>query len=252
MAARIQLMDPDRPLRHQIYAKFSGRLKLREGWNLWSMYSQNISHNFSDAGPSDSLLPRVRSDVNRYLTEGDSGLDAAYLEYRGGSPSDFYHRFYFGVLEEMFTGFGAELLFKPYHSRWGAGLTTNFVQQREYSRRLGLKDYRTVTGFVSVYYASPFHNFDLAVHAGRFLAQDVGVTFEAKRTFDNGFSIGAFLTKTNTSALEYGQGGFDKGVSFRIPFNAVLPGNTRRGYATIIRSLERDGGRRLENFGSTL
>ena len=92
----------------------------------------------------------------------------------------------------------------------------------------------------------------MAVHAGRYLAQDVGVTFEARRTFDSGFSIGAFLTRTNTSALEYGQGGFDKGLSFRFPFNAFLAGNTRRSYATIIRSLERDGGRRLENFGSTL
>ena len=252
LGARIQLMDPDKPLRHQVYAKFSGRLKLGEGWNLWSIYSLDITNNFADDEPSDSLLPRVRSDVNRYLTRGKSGFDSFYVERRDGWPSAVYYRIYGGLLEEMFAGIGAEVLVKPHRSRWGLGLSTNFLQQREYERGFGLRDYRTSTGFVSVYYASPFYNFDLAVHAGRYLAQDVGVTFEARRTFDSGFSIGAFLTRTNTSALEYGQGGFDKGLSFRFPFNAFLPGNTRRSYATIIRSLERDGGRRLENFGSTL
>jgi hypothetical protein len=152
----------------------------------------------------------------------------------------------------MYADVGAELLFKPHRSKWGVGLTTNHIRQREYERGFGLRDYRTSTGFMSVYYASPFYHFDLAVHAGRYLAKDVGVTFEVRRTFDSGFSIGAFFTRTNTSDVEYGQGGFDKGLSFRLPFNAVLPGNTRRSYATIIRSLERDGGRRLENFGSTL
>lgn len=252
IASRIQLMDPDKPLRHQVYAKFSGRLKLGEGWNLWSIYSLDITNDFSDDGPLDSQLPRVRSNVNRYITRGTSGLDSFYVERRDGWPSALYYRVYGGVLEEMYAGIGAELLFKPYRSSWGVGLTTNRVHQREYERGFGLRGYRTSTGFVSVYYASPIYDFDFAVHAGRYLAQDVGFTLEARRTFGSGFSIGAFFTRTNTSDYEYGQGGFDKGLTFRVPFNAVLPGNTRRSYATVIRSLERDGGRRLENFGSTL
>ncbi|MDC0237531.1 YjbH domain-containing protein [Gammaproteobacteria bacterium] len=252
MAARFQLMDPDKPLRHQVYAKFSGRLKLKEGWNVWSTYSLDITNNFSDGEPSDSLLPPVRSDVNRYLTRGKSGFDSIYVERRDGWSSAVYYRIYGGLLEEMFAGIGTEVLVKPYRSNWGMGFSTNFLQQREFERDFALRDYRTSTGFVSVYYASPFYNFDLAVHVGRYLAQDEGVTFEARRTFDSGFSIGAFLTRTTASDIEYGQGGFDKGLSFRFPFNAFLPGNTRRSYATIIRSLERDGGRRLENFGSTL
>ena len=252
LAARIQLMDPDKPLRHQVYAKFSARLKLGEGLNLWSKYGLDITNDFTDDEPSDSLLPRVRSDINRYLTRGGSGFDSFYLERRGGLPSTVYYRAYVGLLEEMFAGIGAELLVKPSRSNWGVGLSSNFLRQREYEGGFELKDYRTNTSFISLYYASPFYNIDMAVHTGRYLAQDVGVTFEARRTFGSGFSIGAYLTRTNTSDLEYGQGGFDKGLSFRFPFNAFLPGNTRRGYATVIRSLERDGGRRLENFGSTL
>ena len=37
-----------------------------------------------------------------------------------------------------------------------------------------------------------------------------------------------------------------------IPFNGFLSGNSRSSYSTILRSLERDGGRRLEYFGTTL
>ena len=74
----------------------------------------------------------------------------------------------------------------------------------------------------------------------------------ARRTVDSGCSIGGFFTRTNVSAEEFGEGSFDKGLFFRIPFNGLLPGNTRAAYSTILRPLERDGGRRLENFGGSL
>jgi len=93
---------------------------------------------------------------------------------------------------------------------------------------------------------------DFAVHVGRYLAKDRGYTVEARRTFDSGFSIGGFFTRTNVSAEDFGEGSFDKGLFFRIPFNGFLPGNSRGAFSTVLRSLERDGGRRLEGFGTTL
>ena len=92
----------------------------------------------------------------------------------------------------------------------------------------------------------------MAVHAGRYLAKDRGYTFEARPTFDSGFSLGGFFTRTNVSAADFGEGSFDKGLFFRIPFNGILPGNTRGSYTTTLRPLERDGGRRLEGFGGSL
>ena len=90
------------------------------------------------------------------------------------------------------------------------------------------------------------------MHAGRYLAGDNGITIEAKRTFDNGFEIGAFITKTNVSAEEFGEGSFDNGLIFRIPFNYFTSGNTKSAFSTNLRSINRDGGRRLEDFGTTL
>ena len=71
--------------------------------------------------------------------------------------------------------------------------------------------------------------------------------FEARRTFDNGFSIGGFFT-VQMFRRNYLVRKFDKGLYFKIPFNGLLPGNSKSAYAFIMRPLERDGGRRLEDF----
>ena len=73
-----------------------------------------------------------------------------------------------------------------------------------------------------------------------------------RRTFDNGFSVGAFATFTNVSAADFGEGSFDKGLYFSIPFDSFLPGNQKGSYSTFIRSLQRDGGQKLDNFTGRL
>ena len=103
------------------------------------------------------------------------------------------------------------MLYQPYmKSRFAVGSTINSVRKRGYKRNLDLLDYRTTTGFLSLYYASPFYNFDFALHLGRYLAKDKGLTIEARRTFDNGFSIGAFATFTDVSAADFGEGSLIK------------------------------------------
>ena len=113
-------------------------------------------------------------------------------------------------------------------------------------------DYKVLTGHASAYWASPFASYDAAVHVGRYLARDIGATFEVRRTFTNGWMVGGFFTLTDVPFEEFGEGSFDKGLFFRIPFNSLLPGNTRGAYQTIIRTIQRDGGARLEGIGDTL
>jgi hypothetical protein len=253
LAAKAQLMDPDAPFRSQLYAKFLGRLQLTDHFNIWSRYEQDIHNDFSTDRPPDSPhLPNVRTLVNRYLVEGESGLELLYAEYKKSLSSSVHTRTYAGLLESMYGGIGGEVLYAPYRQRWAIGVNVNAVRQRGFKRNFDFRDYKTITGHISAYYASPFFNIDVAVHAGRYLARDRGYTFEARRTFDSGFSLGGFFTRTNVSAEEFGEGSFDKGLFFRIPFDGLLPGNTRGAFSTILRPLERDGGRRLENFGGNL
>jgi len=152
----------------------------------------------------------------------------------------------------MYGGAGVEVLYAPFKSRIAVGVTVNALRQRGFENKFEFLDYKTVTGYLSLYYATPFYNVDAAVHAGRYLGKDRGYTFEARRTFDSGFSLGGFFTRTNVSAEDFGEGSFDKGLFFRIPFNGLLPGNTRSAYTTILRPLERDGGRRLEDFSGSI
>ena len=251
-AAKVQLMDPDDPARKQVFAKLTGRLQLTDHVNLWGRYEQNLYNDFSTARGNNSVLPNVRTLVNEYLVNGASGIEQLYIEDKRSLSSSLHTWVYGGILETMYGGVGGEVLYSPYMHRWALGLNFNAVKQRGFERDFEFRDYSTVTAFASAYYASPFFDIDMAVHVGRYLAQDLGYTFEARRTFDSGFSIGGFFTRTNVSAEEFGEGSFDKGLFFRIPFNGLLPGNTRAAYSTILRPLERDGGRRLENFGGGL
>ena len=249
---KTQLMDPDDPLRSQIFAKVTGRVVFNHNWNIWLRYDQDIKNDFSTARRSNSVLEHVRSDVVRYLTEGESGLESAYIEYRSSLGSAVHVRGYAGILEQMFAGVGAEALYSPYKNRWSAGVTVNAVRRRGFERNFELLDYQTMTGHLNLHYAMPIYDIDLALHVGRYLAGDRGYTFEARRTFSNGFSLGGFFTRTNVSAEDFGEGSFDKGLYFRIPFYGLLPGNTRSAYSVTLRPLERDGGRRMEGFNGAL
>ena len=252
LSMRVQVMDPNEPLKHQLYVRGTAAFELSRNWNLWSSYTLDLANDFNTKRPSDSVLPRVRSEINRYLTEGENGIDSFYFEYKELVAKDLTFRGYGGVLEEMFGGVGGEFLWSPFMRRWALGLNLNWVKQRDFAKDFSFQDYSTRTGHLSMYYASPWYQFDVGIHVGKYLAGDRGFTLETRRTFDNGFSIGAFFTRTNVSKEDFGEGSFDKGLYLRIPFNLFSPFNTRSSYRTTIRSIERDGGRRLEGFAGEL
>jgi hypothetical protein len=102
--------------------------------------------------------------------------------------------------------------------------------QRRFERTVYFRDYKTVTGHVTAYYASPLLKIDLAVHLRQW------------------FSPSRFFTGTNVSAKAFGEGSFDKGLFFWILFGGILPANTSSAFSTILWPLQRDGGRRLDNF----
>jgi hypothetical protein len=253
LAHRLQLFDPDDPARYQLYTKVGMRLALPKSWLLSGAYGANITHNFDESNRvSNSVLTRVRTDVVKYLTEGESGLDSLYLEKRGTAKKDVHYRVFAGVLESMYSGIGGEVLYQPYQSRFAYGLSANWVQQRDYDKSFKHLDYKTDTAFASIYWASPFYNFDVAVHAGKYLAKDKGATLEVRRTFHNGWSVGLWATKTNVSAEDFGEGSFDKGMYFKIPLNGIFGASNRSNYTNRLRPIQRDGGQRLEDFSANI
>ena len=89
--------------------------------------------------------------------------------------------------------------------------------------RLGLKDYQNVSLHLNLYFNNTrFLPFDFHLSIGEYLAGDKGYTFDISRKFSNGVKMGGFFTRTDVSALQFGEGSFDKGIYFSIPLRGDL------------------------------
>lgn len=75
---------------------------------------------------------------------------------------------------------------------------------------------------------------------------DIGATLSINREFSNGWRVGAFATKTDVSASDFGSGSFDKGISVTIPLNWGLGSPSKSTTDITLRPFRRDGGARLE------
>ena len=252
--SRFQLFDPDDPARYQVFADLSSEYVLSNHWAIRSSIAINLEQNFDESNrqESDSVLPKVRSDVVKYLNQGDSGLEKLIIEGRDTIGRSIHYRAFGGYLETMYAGAGGEVLYWPTKSRLAFGMSIAFVKQRDFDRRFGFLDYDVVTGHVSAYWASPFYNYDVAIHAGHYLAKDLGATFEARRTFRNGWQVGVWATLTDVPFEDFGEGSFDKGLFFQVPLDGLFGGKTRGTFATRMRPIQRDGGQRLDGFSGDI
>jgi hypothetical protein len=150
-----------------------------------------------------------------------------------------------GYLESMFAGAGGEVLWRPEGARWALGADIYQVWQRDFDRLFGLQHYHQTTGHISLYYDSPWYGLNFELRAGQYLAGDRGFTLQITRRFSTGVEIGAFATKTNVSAEQFGEGSFDKGLIIRIPLGWVAPIETQSQIGLDLRPVQRDGGQAL-------
>jgi hypothetical protein len=247
--ARAYLFDPDFPLLYQLALRVRGNIDFGDGWSGSGVWVQSLTSQFDRISrDATSQLPPVRTRLKQYLQEGESGIDELALVKRGKLSRDVYFQAYGGILEEMFSGVGVDVLWRRYDSNLAFGANLNAVVQRDFNRMFGTREYKTVTGHVSAFWATPIEDFDVAIHAGRYLARDIGATLEVQKRFPNGWVIGAFATLTDVPFSVFGEGSFDKGLIFSIPFDLYSPKNNRSSYRTILRPINRDGGRMLDRW----
>lgn len=199
--------------------------------------------NFVYDAPSD--LPRVRTHMREYVTTSRLTLPLLQLTHVHDLGHSHYVSAYAGMLEPMYAGVGAEWLYRPWRSPLALGVDLNHVRQRNFAQDLGLGDYAANTGHASVYWDTGWNDVQLKLQMGRYLAGDTGATLDVKRSFANGVAIGAWATKTNVSAEQFGEGSFDKGIYVSIPFDLMLPKSTPGVANAVWTPLTRDGGARL-------
>lgn len=243
----VNLFDPDQPARFDISAVAVGGVEFLPGLSANGEISYRVIGDLDDIErDSDSLVEeRVRSDIAEYLNEGNPALTRLTMDYVTKVSESVYARASAGLLERMYAGVSGELLWKPAGQSWGLGLEANYVRQRGFSTLFDMRSYDTVTGHASLYWDTGFYGLSTQVDVGRYLAGDWGGTFALKRRFDNGWEVGGFATFTDIPFDEFGEGSFDKGLFLTIPFNWVLPYDSRQELETVLRPLTRDGGARL-------
>ncbi|MBM3556510.1 MAG: hypothetical protein FJX47_13265, partial [Alphaproteobacteria bacterium] len=232
---------------YQIQGALEAKLEVAPGINIEGEYARDIHNTFDKIrSESDSKLPHVRSDITQYLKEGENSLSKLQGNYLFIPGTNLYGRASAGIFEEMFGGAGGEVLYRQIESRWAVAGNLYRVRQRDYDQRFAFRDYETTTGHATLYYKAPYQDIVVALSAGKYLARDQGATLRLSRRFDSGMEIGAWATKTNVSAEQFGEGSFDKGFFLRIPFDLFTAGNsTRRMGAFAFSPLTRDGGARL-------
>lgn len=244
---RQNLGGPDGFILYQVAANYSASYFF--GKNVWltGSASQNLLNNYDKFKyDAPSNLPRVRTDVRKYTRTSDFTIPNLQLNLSRRLSRDVYAIAYAGYLEWMYAGAGSEVLYRPMDQPWAISANINWVKQRDFNQRFGLRNYSTTTGHATLYYAFGDQQRVIAsLSAGRYLAGDYGATANVARIFRNGVTMGAYATKTNVSSAEFGEGSFDKGIYFSIPFDTLLPRSTPARATLTWNPLIRDGGAML-------
>lgn len=240
------LGGPEGFLLYSLDAVLDAQAQLPLGLQLNGQARHRLLSNYDRLNyQGSSQLPRVRTYAQEFEGTSRTTISQLYLLKLVNLSRQFTSSFYGGYLEPMYAGAGGEVLWRPGQSRWALGVDLNRVQQRDFRQNLNLRDYQVSTGHVSAYWETPWQDILATVKVGQYLAGDRGATIAVTKRFSNGATMGAFATKTNVSAAQFGEGSFNKGLFWSIPFDAFMPSssNLRANFNWI--PLTRDGGAML-------
>jgi hypothetical protein len=243
---RSHVGGPDQFILYQLWGAISGNISFWRGLELSALVGVDFYNNFDKISlASDSVLPHVRSDIKDYLQQGATNLIRLQLNYMFSPMREFYARGSWGIFEEMYGGYGGELLYRPIHSRLAIGLEWYKAKKRDFDQRFTYQDYKIVTSHLSAYYEWPKYDLVSIASFGQYLAGDIGSTFSVSRQFKGGVSIGMWATFTDVSAEDFGEGSFDKGFSVTVPFDLFFSKTSTKTGSFAFRPLTRDGGQKI-------
>ncbi len=240
---RQSIGGPDNAYLYDLMLTFNAEYWFAEGWKTTGALSASLFNNmdqFKYNAPSG--LPRVRTNIREYYTATDVGLQELNLARFDQWGNNWFTSLYGGWFEMMYGGVGGEILYRPLESRFAVGLDVNAVRQRAFEQNLEFQDYKTVTGHATLYWQTPVEGVYASLAVGRYLAKDNGATLVLSRQFNNGMEVGAWATRTDVSAEEFGEGSFDKGFYFRMPLDLFATRSSTQKALISFRPLIRDGG----------
>tara|TARA_B100000902_G_scaffold390944_1_gene440759 strand:- start:297 stop:1316 length:1020 start_codon:yes stop_codon:yes gene_type:complete len=250
---RLHLFDPDKPFYYDIGPELGFSYKLKPGFYLNANFQDSLLSTFDQIhrGPKGTL-PKVRSDSRNYLNVGKTRINDLTLSSYYKFPYNIYGRTTIGYLETMYAGLSSELLFSQYKTNYALGMEINYLKARGYDQRLTFRELSGLSrlnGHLSGYWDTGYYNYLAQLDYGKYLAGDKGGTITLTRNFPNGWKVGGFFTLTDATFAEFGEGSFDKGIFFSIPFNSVTPIETIDAIEEKIKPIQGDGGARVDVTG---
>ena len=193
-----------------------------------------------------SALPNVRTEVVRYLQDGEVFIKNLQIDYFWSPKSNFYGKVSAGILETMYGGAGIELAYKPFYKNFAISFDAYKVKKRSYDQKLDFLDYTTTTAHLNFTYHFRPLNIYANISYGRYLAKDDGFTYDFSRRTKSGFIAGVFFTRTDVPFELFGEGSFDKGFYFEMPLDIFSSKPNIESFNFGLRPLTRDGGAKLE------
>ncbi len=220
---------------------------------LTSNIAINITNNFNETPyRPESKLPRVRTDIVKYLQGADKiYIDNAQLDYFFTPKKEVYGKISGGIFEKMYAGIGFELIHKPYEKNFYWGVESFYVKKRDFDQLFKTLSYKTITSHLNFNYFYEPLEINLNLSYGKYLAEDVGYTFDISRISKIGVRSGFFFTRTDVSAELFGEGSFDKGFYIQVPLDIFYKKYTSSYTNFKLRPLTRDGGQKL-NYQKSL
>lgn len=242
-SVRSQIGGPDGFYFGDLRIALHSELILKPNFTIVSHGSIGIFNTFDDLKlASDSVLPHVRTEIVNYLKESEKyNIETLQFNWFNNFSDDIYTKVSGGILESMFGGIGGEILYRPFTKNYAVGAELWHAQQRDYDQMFSFRDYKTLTGHITLYLTEPKSQVLLMLKGGRFLAKDSGIKIDISRRFKSGMRTGIFFARTDISEFEFGEGSFDKGFYFWIPIESFFS-NYSRGHAGFgLRPVTRDG-----------
>ncbi len=244
---RSHIGGPDGFALGQIWIRGDLKVTLNRNWTFSAIAGVGVADTFDQLKMrSDSKIPHVRTEIVNYLKGlRDYNISRFEFDYVSKISKNTYARFSAGIFEEMFSGVGGEFLYRPFSSDIALGVQAYQVYQRAYDGMFDTLDYDIITGHATFYYREPKSKVLFKVDGGRFLAGDSGLTFDVSRRLPSGMYIGAFFTRTDISAEEFGEGSFDKGFYFSLPIDIFFDSYSKERTSFGLKPLTRDGGAKV-------
>ena len=199
-------------------------------WGFRTGFAPRV--NLTSNLPIRTLGNEGREDEALFAAQG-LGFENAYLSWLYSLSQNTHLHASFGYLEEMFAGYGGEILHRPFGKRYAIGAEAWQVTKREArsEQAAALTDNKSLTGHVNVFYELPDEQTTLFAKAGKYLAGDVGGTLGIKNNFKNGTKLEAFVTGTNKSdtSIFGGKTNLYSGMRLTLPIGNIplIPENTK-------------------------